>query len=57
MMERVVADWPKVERIDTWNAGSNEPMLKINIAMGFKPLVITNMYQGDLATARRNLGF
>lgn len=56
MIERVVSDWPKVDRIDTWNAGSNEPMLNINIAMGFKPIVITNTYQGPLATAREKLG-
>lgn len=56
MIERLVTDWPKVERIDTWNAGSNEPMLNINIAMGFKPIVITNTYQGDLASARTALG-
>ncbi len=56
MMERVVADWPEVDRIDTWNAGSNEPMLNINISMGYKPIVITNTYQGPLSTVRENLG-
>ena len=56
MMERLNTDWPKVERVDTWNAGSNEPMLNINIEMGFKPIVITNTYQGDLASARSSMG-
>jgi GNAT superfamily N-acetyltransferase len=55
MIERVVRDRPKVERIDTYNAGSNEPMMNINIAMGFKPIQITNTYQGDLVTVRENL--
>ena len=45
-------DFPApVERIDTFNAGSNEPMLNINIAMGFKPILIADNYQGDLTKA------
>ena len=55
MIERVVRDWPRVERIDTYNAGSNEPMMNINLAMGFQPIQITNVYQGDLATVREHL--
>lgn len=55
MIERILRDWPKVERIDTYNAGSNQPMLDINVAMGFKPIRITNVYQGKLATVRENL--
>lgn len=55
MIERIVRDWPEVDRIDTYNAGSNQPMLAINVAMGFRPIQITNAYQGDLATARENL--
>jgi len=48
--------YPTVRRIDTENAGSNEPMLNINIEMGFKPILIQNVWQGDLATIRTNLG-
>ncbi len=55
MIEKIVSDQPKVDRIDTWNAGSNEPMLNINVAMGFKPILITNTFQGDLAAAREKL--
>jgi GNAT superfamily N-acetyltransferase len=47
--------YPQVRRIDTENAGSNEPMLNINIEMGFKPILIENVWQGDLATIRKNL--
>lgn len=43
-------------RIDTWNAGSNEPMLNINIAMGFEPILVLETWQGDLASARQRLG-
>jgi hypothetical protein len=27
---------PAVTRVDTWNADSNAPMLRVNIAMGFQ---------------------
>lgn len=55
MVEKVAADHPSIERIDTWNAGSNEPMLNINIAMGFKPILTINTWQGDLEVARNFL--
>jgi hypothetical protein len=45
-----------VTRVDTFNAGSNEPMLNINVAMGFRPIHLSRAWQGDLATARRRLG-
>ena len=48
-------EYPQVKRIDTENAGSNEPMLTINMEMGFKPIRIQNVWQGDLATLRRGL--
>jgi mycothiol synthase len=47
--------YPTIRRIDTENAGSNAPMLGINIEMGFKPILIQNVWQGDLATIRRAL--
>ena len=43
MALRVLDERPEVARIDTWNAGSNRPMLAINIAMGFRPV----KYYGD----------
>lgn len=48
-------EYPQVERIDTENAGSNEPMLAINIEMGFEPVLIQNIWQGELATLRERL--
>jgi GNAT superfamily N-acetyltransferase len=48
-------NYPGVERIDTENAGSNAPMLSINIEMGFKPILVQNVWQGELATVRENL--
>ncbi len=35
---RLLDERPEVTRIDTWNAGSNRPMLAINIALGFRPV-------------------
>jgi len=35
---RLLDERPEVTFIDTWNAGSNEAMLGINVAMGFRPL-------------------
>jgi mycothiol synthase len=35
---RLLDQRPEIEFIDTWNAGSNEAMLAINVAMGFRPL-------------------
>lgn len=47
---------PDVKRIDTENAGSNEPMLSINIEMGYKPLHVNYAWQGDVATVREAAG-
>ena len=47
--------YPTVTRIDTENAGSNAPMLGINVEMGFKPILIQNVWQGALATIRQML--
>ena len=40
---RLNADRPEVEIVQTWNASSNEPMLRINRALGFEPVL---RYQG-----------
>lgn len=55
MALRLRDEYPDVRRIDTENAGSNAPMLSINVDMGFKPILIQNVWQGDLATIRRAL--
>jgi len=56
MIERIILEYPEVERVDTHNAGSNEPMLNINIAMGFEAVLEENAWQGDLGTVRERLG-
>ena len=55
MIKKLHHDYPDVQMIDTENAGSNEPMLNINVAMGFKPILVTNYWQGSLATLRERL--
>jgi len=55
-IKSVLERYPRVERITTDNAGSNEPMLAINIEMGFQPLQTTQAWQGDLAPARKAFG-
>jgi len=55
MIKKLHHDHPDVRMIDTENAGSNEPMLNINVEMGFKPILVTNYWQGSLATLRERL--
>lgn len=52
MIKRVTELHPDLARVDTWNAGSNEPMLNINFAMGFEPVHVSNTWQGPLADVR-----
>ena len=54
-IEKVRDDYPAVDRIDTYNAGSNKAMLSINVEMGYKPILLTNAWQGDLAIIRERL--
>lgn len=46
---RLLHERPEIEFIDTWNAGSNEAMLGINAAMGFRPLENWGDWQADTA--------
>jgi RimJ/RimL family protein N-acetyltransferase len=49
MIERVQRKRPQVQRIHTWNADSNEPMLRVNYAMGFKLQVASAHWQVSVA--------
>jgi mycothiol synthase len=55
MALKLRSEYPVVQRIDTFNAGSNASMLSINIEMGFTPILVQNVWQGDLATLRKRL--
>jgi GNAT superfamily N-acetyltransferase len=55
MAQRVLDERPSVERIETWNAGSNEAMLNINVAMGFEPVENWGDWQVGTEVARAAL--
>ena len=46
---RLLDERPEALVVDTDNADSNEPMLNINVALGFRPLAMTEMVQLKLA--------
>lgn len=49
---RLLDERPGVEVVTTWNAGSNEPMLAINHAMGFAPLEWWGEWQAEAKAVR-----
>jgi mycothiol synthase len=53
MAQRVLDDLPEARYIRTDNAGTNAAMLAINIAMGFKPVWESVIWQIPLEDARR----
>jgi mycothiol synthase len=55
MAKRFLAEFPDVTRINTGNAGSNAPMLKINEEMGFRTILDISAWQGDINVARASL--
>ncbi len=55
MIERILADYPRVRRVDTFNSDANRAMLNINETMGFRPILVQGLWQGDLETIRQRL--
>ena len=53
--ERLIAERPQVRFVDTENAYSNEPMLHINIAMGFEIIKTVNDWQAPVTAVRTAL--
>ena len=53
MVNKIVADMPKARFIRTENAGTNAPMLAINVKMGFAPAWEDTIWQMPLADAKR----
>ena len=47
---------PDFEVVETYNAQTNPWMLDINVAMGFRPHIVWQAFQGELAAARAVLG-
>jgi mycothiol synthase len=55
MAERLLAERPALQFVDTENAFVNEPMLNINIAMGFELVKTINEWQAEVAAVRAAL--
>jgi GNAT superfamily N-acetyltransferase len=55
MAERLLAERPALRFVDTENAFVNEPMLNINIAMGFELVKTINEWQAPVAALRTAL--
>jgi GNAT superfamily N-acetyltransferase len=55
MAERLLAERRHLQFVDTENAFVNEPMLNINIAMGFELVRTINEWQADVAAIRTAL--
>ena len=56
MIERLRTGAPDVQALDTENAGSNDAMLAINIAMGFAPVYELGYWQSTVEDLRAKLG-
>jgi GNAT superfamily N-acetyltransferase len=55
MVERLAADHPELEQIETMNAGSNRAMLGINVEMGFETVRMVTAWQGSTHDVLSNL--
>lgn len=55
MLEKILRERPQVKRVRTGNADSNEPMLKINTELGFRPYISHRVWQIQLAQVQAYL--
>lgn len=55
LLLRLLDERPGVEMIDTDNAESNDPMLAINVAMGFAPIRASTSWQADTDSVAKRL--
>ena len=55
MLLRLLDERPSVRRVDTYNAASNEAMLRINVEMGFRPLTAWSDWQAGVEAVARRL--
>lgn len=56
MMQVLLDQYPAIEIVETENAESNDPMLNINVAMGFKSAFEQVIYQGPIDKALDYVG-
>jgi hypothetical protein len=45
---RLLKDRPTTEVVETWNSGVNAPMLRINDAMGYRPVAEWQEWRLDI---------
>ena len=53
MVNKIIADLPAARVVRTENAGTNAPMLAINVRMGFAPAWEDTIWQMPLTDAKR----
>ncbi len=47
MLARLLDGRPQVDRVETWNAADNAPILSINTALGFRPIDVETSWQAE----------
>lgn len=52
-LRRLLAEYPAVERVNTFNAAENDHMLAINVALGFRPAGYDGEWQRTVGAAGR----
>jgi mycothiol synthase len=55
MLERIMTRWPDAVDVRTGNADSNDAMLGINHALGFRPYIASTNWQVSVETVARYL--
>jgi GNAT superfamily N-acetyltransferase len=55
MLEKILIERPEVNQVRTGNADSNDPMLRINHALGFKPFIARTEWQLEVDDAMKRL--
>jgi GNAT superfamily N-acetyltransferase len=55
MLQHIMSDFPRIQRVETWNAGSNQAMLGINVALGFEVVDWWGEWQGTTEQIRKAL--
>ena len=56
MLLRLLEEKPAVRHVDTYNAASNDAMLAINVALGFRPLLAWSDWQAPVGRLAGRLG-
>ncbi len=55
MLDKILSELPRARVIRTGNAGSNAPMLKINVELGYKPFIARTIWQVETEAVEKYL--